>query len=251
MFLTLLPKLISLTSMVGETIMSLHNKNIGFIVKSDNTPLSQADKISHSFITEALKEITPNIPILSEESKKIPFSVRRDWNTYWLIDPLDGTRNFLDGTREFCISIAYIVNNYPVLGLIYAPFDKIHYYCLPGQSSVKLVDASCYKLQTQKPKRWENIVIGRYSTKNKQLQKHLKSKTNFEIFRLGSALKFCSIAEGRNHYYPKFGRCSEWDTAAGVCILEGAGGKVLDLHNQPLIYNTREDNLSSTFVASA
>ena len=105
MFLTLLPKLISLTSMVGETIMSLHNKNIGFIVKSDNTPLSQADKISHSFITEALKEITPNIPILSEESKKIPFSVRRDWNTYWLIDPLDGTRNFLDGTREFCICL--------------------------------------------------------------------------------------------------------------------------------------------------
>ena len=78
-----------------------------------------------------------------------------------------------------------------------------------------------------------------------------RSKTNFEIFRLGSALKFCSIAEGRNHYYPKFGSCSEWDTAAGVCILEGAGGKVVDFQNQPLRYNTREDNLSSTFVASA
>ena len=251
MFSTLLPKLILLTSKVGETIMTLHNENMGFIVKSDNTPFTQADKISHNLITETLKKITPDVPILSEESKKIYFAIRKDWETYWLIAPLDGTRDFLDGTREFCISIACIVNNYPIFGLFYAPFDKIHYYRLPGQNSIKLVDNICYKLHTQKPRRWENIVIGRYSTKNKQLHKHLRSKTNFEIFRLGSALKFCSIAEGRHHYYPKFGRCSEWDTAAGVCILEGAGGKVLDLQNQPLRYNTREDNLSSTFVASA
>ena len=237
--------------MVGETIIALHKENMSFIVKSDSTPLTQADKISHNLITETLKKINPGIPILSEESKNIPFSVRKNWNAYWLIDPLDGTKNFLDGTQEFCISIAYIVKNYPIFGLIYSPFDKTHYYRLPGKTSVKLVDDICYKLRTQKPKRWENIVIGRYSTKNKQLQKHLRSKTNFEIFRLGSALKFCSIAEGRNHYYPKFGRCSEWDTAAGVCILEGAGGKVLDFQNRPLRYNTREDNLSSTFVASA
>ena len=251
MFSTLLPKLISLTSEAGETIMTLHNDNMSFIVKSDKTPLTQADKISHNLITKTLKKITPGVPILAEESKKIPFSVRRNWDAYWLIDPLDGTRDFLDGTSNFCINIAYVVNNYPIFGMIYAPFEKIHYYRLPGQTSIKLVDDICCKLRTQKPKRWENIVIGRYSTKNKQLQKHLRSKTNFEIFHLGSALKFCSIAEGQNHYYPKFGRCSEWDTAAGVCILEGAGGKVVDFQNQPLRYNTREDNLSSTFVASA
>ena len=251
MFATLLPKLISLTYEAGETIIALHKDNMDFIVKSDNTPLTQADKISHNLITETLKKLTPGVPILSEESKNIPFSARKYWNEYWLIDPLDGTRDFLDGTQEFCISIAYVVKNYPVFGLIYSPFDKIHYYRLPEQTSIKLVDDICYKLRTKKPKRWENIVIGRYSTKNKQLQKHLRSKTNFEIFRLGSALKFCSIAEGHNHYYPKFGRCSEWDTAAGVCILEGAGGKVVDFQNQPLRYNTREDNLSSTFVASA
>ena len=251
MLSTLLPKLISLTSEVGETIMALQNDNMSFIVKSDKTPLTQADKISHSLITEELKKITPDVPILSEESKMIPFSVRKDWQSYWLIDPLDGARDFLDGTQDFCISIAYVVKNYPVFGLIYAPFDKIHYYRMPGQLSIKLMDGICYKLRTQKPRRWENIVIGRYSTKNKQLQKHLQSKTNFEIFRLGSALKFCSIADGLNHYYPKFGRCSEWDTAAGVCILEGAGGKVIDFQNQPLRYNTQENNLSPAFVASA
>ena len=160
MFSKLLPKLISLTSKVGKTIMTLHNKNMGFIVKSDSTPLTQADKISHNLITEALKKITPNVPILSEESENIPFSIRKDWDSYWLIDHLDGTRDFLDRTREFCISIAYIENNYPVFGLIYAPFDKIHYYRLPGQTSIKLIDDICYKLCTQKPRRWENIVIG-------------------------------------------------------------------------------------------
>ena len=161
MFSILLPKLISLTSKAGETIMSLQNENMGFILKSDSTPLTQADKISHSLITEELKKITPNVPILSEESKNIPFPIRKDWDSYWLIDPLDGTRDFLDGARGFCISIAYIVNNYPIFGLIYAPFNKIHYYRLPGQNSIKLVDDIYYKLRTQKPRRWENIVIGR------------------------------------------------------------------------------------------
>ena len=251
MFSTLLPKLISLTSEAGENIMDIHYDNIDFILKSDNTPVTQADKISHNLITETLKKITPSIPILSEESKNIPFSARKDWNAYWLIDPLDGTRDFLDGNSNFCINIAYVVNNYPIFGMIYAPFDKIHYYRLPGQTSIKLVDDIYYKLHTQKPIRWENIVIGRYSTNNKKLQKHLRSKTNFETFRIGSALKFCLIAEGIYHYYPKFSRCSEWDTAAGVCILEGAGGKVLDLQGQLLKYNTKEDIKSPPFFASA
>ena len=136
MFSTLLPKLISLTYESGETILALHKNNMGFIIKSDNTPLTQADKISHNLITETLKKITPDVPILSEESQNIPFSVRKDWNAYWLIDPLDGTRDFLDGTQEFCISIAYVVKNFPVFGLIYSPFDKIHYYRLPGHTSI-------------------------------------------------------------------------------------------------------------------
>ncbi len=128
---------------------------------------------------------------------------------------------------------------------------KAHYYRLPQQESIKLIDNVAHKICTKKPKRWEKIVFGKYSQNNKQLQQHLRSKTNFETFRLGSALKFCFIAEGIYHYYPKFGKCSEWDTAAGVCILEGAGGKILDLQGQPLKYNTKEDTTSSKFIASA
>ncbi|MDP6974269.1 MAG: 3'(2'),5'-bisphosphate nucleotidase CysQ [Gammaproteobacteria bacterium] len=251
MFSALLPKLISLTSVTGEAIMSLQNKSADFIVKSDSTPLTQADNTSHNLITDALDKITPDIPILSEESKETSFSVRKKWQKYWLIDPLDGTRDFIEGSNEFCINIAFIENNYPVFGLIYSPYMKTHYYRLPQQESIKLIDNVAQKLCTKKPKRWEKIVFGRYSQNNKQLQQYLRSKTNFETFRLGSALKFCFIAEGIYHYYPKFGKCSEWDTAAGVCILEGAGGKVLDLQGQPLKYNTKEDAISPKFIASA
>ncbi len=251
MFSALLPKLISLTSVTGETIMSLQKKSSDFIVKSDSTPLTQADNASHNLITDALENITPDIPILSEESKETSFSVREKWQKYWLIDPLDGTRNFIEGSKEFCINIAFIENNYPVFGLIYSPSMKAHYYRLPQQESIKLIDNVAHKICTKKPKRWEKIVFGKYSQNNKQLQQHLRSKTNFETFRLGSALKFCFIAEGIYHYYPKFGKCSEWDTAAGVCILEGAGGKILDLQGQPLEYNTKEDTSSPKFIASA
>jgi 3'(2'), 5'-bisphosphate nucleotidase len=251
MFSALLPKLISLTSVTGETIMSLQKKSSDFIVKSDSTPLTQADNASHNLIADALEKITPDIPILSEESKETSFSVREKWQKYWLIDPLDGTRNFIEGSKEFCINIAFIENNYPVFGLIYSPSMKAHYYRLPQQESIKLIDNVAHKICTKKPKRWEKIVFGKYSQNNKQLQQHLRSKTNFETFRLGSALKFCFIAEGIYHYYPKFGKCSEWDTAAGVCILEGAGGKILDLQGQPLKYNTKEDTTSSKFIASA
>ena len=247
----LLPELISLTFEAGETIMALHKKPTNFSIKSDNTPVTEADKASHQLISKALEKLTPNIPILSEESSEIPFSVRKKWKEYWLIDPLDGTRDFIDGSPDFCISIALIKKNYPSFGLIYSPFNKVHYYCLPNQTSIKLVDNISQKLCTKKPKRWQNIVVGRYSNNNKSLKNHLKLKTNFETFKLGSALKFCLIAEGLYHYYPKFGRCSEWDTAAGVCILEGAGGKVVDFKNQPLVYNSNVDTLSPAFKAEA
>ena len=245
----LLSHLISIANDAGEAIMDIHKKPSNFEIKSDNTPVTEADNASNQIISSALEKLTPNIPILSEESAEIPFSVRKKWKEYWLIDPLDGTRDFIDGSPDFCISIALIKKNYPSFGLIYSPFNKVLYYRLTGEKSIKKFNNVCQELVTQKPKRWENIVVGRYSNNNKGLKDHLKIRTNFETFKLGSALKFCLIAEGLYHYYPKFGRCSEWDTAAGVYILEGAGGKVIDLNNKPLTYNSNEDTLSPSFMA--
>ncbi len=245
----ILLKLITLTMEIGEIIISFRNNPNGIAIKSDNTPVTEADHASNELIINALKKLTPNIPILSEESSHIPFSVRKSWNKYWLIDPLDGTRDFIDGSPDFCISIALIHNNRPKFGLIYSPVTRVHYYRLPNKSSIKLINKKIYKIFTKKPKRLKKIVIGRYSNNNKPLKNYLKLKTNFETFKLGSALKFCLIAEGVYDYYPKFGRCSEWDTAAGVCILEGAGGTVLDVNNKPLAYNLTEDTLSPAFKA--
>ena len=248
---SLLSQLIELTTKAGEIIMNFHKHSSDYSIKDDNTPLTAADKASHEFLVKTLKKLTPNTPILSEESSHIPFSVRKSWNEYWLIDPLDGTRDFIDGSPDFCISIALIKKNYPTFGLIYSPFNKVHYYRLAQGSSIKVINREAFKIVTSKPKRWEKIVIGRYSNNNKGLKEHLKLKTNFETFKLGSALKFCLIAEGIYHYYPKFGRCSEWDTAAGVFILEGAGGKVVDLDNKALKYNLTKDIISPSFRALA
>ena len=247
----LLAKLLNLSSHAGEIIMDFRKKSPDYLIKDDNTPLTQADKASHEFLLNELTKLTPNTPILSEESSHIPFSIRESWEEYWLIDPLDGTRDFIDGSPDFCISIALIKNHYPNFGLIYSPFDKVHYYRLNQGPSIKLVNKQTQKILTSKPKRWEKIVVGRYSINNKNLKEHLKLKTNFETFKLGSALKFCLIAEGVYHYYPKFGRCSEWDTAAGVCILEGSGGRVVDLENKALKFNLTDDIISPSFIATA
>jgi len=247
----LLAKLLNLSTQAGEIIMDFRKKTPDYLIKDDNTPLTQADKASHEFLLNALAKLTPNTPILSEESSHIPFSIRESWEEYWLIDPLDGTRDFIDGSPDFCISIALIKNHYPDFGLIYSPFDKVHYYRLNQGPSIKLVNKQTQKILTSKPKRWEKIVVGRYSINNKNLKEHLKLKTNFETFKLGSALKFCLIAEGVYHYYPKFGRCSEWDTAAGICILEGSGGRVVDLENKALKFNLTDDIISPSFIATA
>ena len=247
----LLAKLLNLSSQAGEIIMDFRKKSPDYLIKDDNTPLTQADKASHEFLLNELAKLTPNTPILSEESSHIPFSIRESWEEYWLIDPLDGTRDFIDGSPDFCISIALIKNHYPDFGLIYSPFDKVHYYRLNQGPSIKLVNKQTQKILTSKPKRWEKIVVGRYSINNKNLKEHLKLKTNFETFKLGSALKFCLIAEGIYHYYPKFGRCSEWDTAAGICILEGSGGRVVDLENKALKFNLTDDIISPSFIATA
>ena len=248
---SMLSNLIKMTIQAGEIIMKFRENSFNYAIKDDNTPITHADRASHEFLVNTLEELTPNIPILSEESSHIPFSVRQSWSEYWLIDPLDGTRDFIDGSPDFCISIAFIKDNYPTFGLIYSPFNKVHYYRLGDDPSIKVANNKTYKIITSKPKRWEKIVVGRYSNDNRGLKEHLKLKTNFETFKLGSALKFCLIAEGMYHYYPKFGRCSEWDTAAGVCILEGAGGQVVDLENKTLKYNSNKDMVSPAFRALA
>ena len=248
MFDALISPLIKLTTEVGEVIMSFYKSDMRVELKSDQTPLTIVDQTAHQLIVSRLEKLTPSTPILSEESDNISFDARSKWNEYWLIDPLDGTRDFLEHTGEFCICIAYIKDHKPIFGMIYAPLTNTHYYTLNGQT-LKREDGIETALQTRAPSNPIKVVIGHHSLHNKQLINHLK-QDNYEISRLGSALKFCQIAQGRYDYYPRFGPCSEWDTAAGVCILQNAGGSVVDKNGKALKYNTKDDLLSPVFFAS-
>jgi 3'(2'), 5'-bisphosphate nucleotidase len=250
MFEALTQPLIKLTTEVGETIMSLYKSDISVEVKSDKTPLTIADQTAHQLIVEELERLTPNTPILSEESDSITFDERSKWHEYWLIDPLDGTRDFLEHTGEFCICIAYIKDHTPIFGMIYAPLTKTHYYTSDGHT-FKLQNDIKQALRTHPTSTPLRVVIGHHSSHNDKLKEHLEQQTSYEVSQMGSALKFCQIAEGNYDYYPRFGPCSEWDTAAGVCILQGSGGSVVGEDGEPLKYNTRDDLTSPIFFASA
>lgn len=249
-FDALTPHLISLAQTVGEMIMSHYRSNLAIETKADQTPITIVDQQAHQLITEQLSQLTPNIPILSEESGVIDFSIRGNWDEYWLIDPLDGTRDFIEQTGEFCICIAYIKNHRPIFGFIYAPLSKTHYYTNDQQQAFKLHNNQIQRLQTTVKQQPLRVLIGHYSAQNKQLQQHLTTLGETQVKHLGSALKFCKIAEGEFDHYPRFGPCSEWDTAAGGYILEAAGGCVIDENGQPLYYNTKDSLNSPVFFAS-
>ncbi len=244
----ILPQLITLTTEVGDEILSHYKTDIQIEIKADETPLTIADKHAHQSIVNALSKLTPTVPILSEESDKITFKERSKWDEYWLIDPLDGTKDFIEQTGEFCICIAYIKNHTAIFGLVYAPISRTHYYGFDGQSH-QYHNGNHKRIKASAAKQTLRIIIGHHSLHNPKLQTHLAKLGEYRLNHLGSALKFCEIAQGNYDYYPRFGPCSEWDTAAGGCILQNAGGSVVDENGEPLRYNTQESLLSPTFFA--
>lgn len=238
----------------GKAIVLKYNENTPFQMKEDDTPLTEADLLSHKIILKGLKELTPEINILSEEGDYIPFKQRALWSEYWLIDPLDGTIGFIEKTDDFCVCISYIKNNEPVFGLIYEPLTDTIYMANSRDVAYKIKDDIWQQIFAQKPKNKLKIVVGRYSVDKKQIKQHLYSVIEdceeYTISGVGSALKFCFIAEGLYDCYPALGICSEWDTAPGSFILRSAGGYVVDLFDNPLKYNFKNDMLSPMFLAS-
>ncbi|SHN94072.1 3'(2'),5'-bisphosphate nucleotidase CysQ [bacterium endosymbiont of Bathymodiolus sp. 5 South] len=245
----ILPQLIELTTHVGEEILSYYKNDLKVELKADETPLTIADQNAHQSIVDALSQLTPNIPILSEESDAMVFKQRSKWQEYWLIDPLDGTRDFIEQTGEFCICIAYIKNHQAIFGLVYAPLTHAHYYGFDN-SAHQIHNNTKTRLKACVATQPLRVVTGHYSAHSQRLQAHLEQLGEHQLSCLGSALKFCKIAEGIYDYYPRFGPCCEWDTAAGACILQNAGGSVLDENGAPLRYNTKDDLLSPIFFAS-
>jgi len=240
--------------------------NTGFTVerKSDQSPLTDADKASNKIISSLLKENFPEIPVLSEEGKRLSYKERKGWQKLWIVDPLDGTKEFISRNGEFTVNIALVENGVPVLGAVYAPVFDVLYFGVKGEGSYKAekVKTAAFKeiMETAeklvRSERKERDVVKVVASRS-----HLSPETEafilglkqehpeIQIVSAGSSLKLCLIADGSADYYPRLAPTMEWDTAAGHAVVVFSGGTVYNFHNrQPLTYN-KENLLNPWFVA--
>jgi 3'(2'), 5'-bisphosphate nucleotidase len=244
-------KIIEISVDAGHAIMEIYKTDFNIEIKDDQSPLTKADISSHQIITRSLKKLTPNLPILSEESKNISYEERSKWKMYWLIDPLDGTKEFINRNGEFTVNIALIYRNRPVLGIIHIPAYKETYWGHNHYGSYFInSDSVQKKISVSKRNRNKIKVIASRSHKSKNLSSFLKNLGNYEVIYAGSSLKFCLIARGQVDIYPRLSPTSEWDIAAGEAILSNAGGTLRTLNNKVIIYNQNIDFINPSFVAS-
>lgn len=246
---TLTQRVITVAHKASDRILEVYNTEFDVTRKDDNTPLTEADMAAHHEITEGLHQLTPDIPILSEESVDIPFSVRSQWNRYWLVDPLDGTREFVKRNGEFTVNIALIENHRAIIGVIHTPVSGVLYYGNNQEGAFKqLPDKSPQPIKTRRKEAHRTLVAGSRSHRGSSLNAFLEKIGEHEIISMGSSLKSCLVAEGSVDIYPRLGPTSEWDTAAAQCVVENAGGQLLDLSMQPLLYNKKDSLLNPHFL---
>jgi 3'(2'), 5'-bisphosphate nucleotidase len=235
----------------GNAIMKVYAGEFAVERKDDNSPLTAADLAAHRAIIDGLHVLTPQIPVLSEESAvQASWDERRCWARYWLVDPLDGTREFVKRNGEFTVNIALIHGHEPVLGVVYAPaLDEMYWAWRGGHAYVAAKEQSG-KVDLRTRRRAEPLMIaGSRSHADPRLTAALAVLGPHELKPLGSSLKFCRAARAEVDLYIRYGPTSEWDTAAGQCVLEQAGGGVTDLAGARLRYNTKESLLNPDFLA--
>ena len=233
----------------GKAILEIYNSaDFGVEMKSDDSPLTKADLASHNVIAKGLQELTPDIPVLSEESASIAFAERQSWKKYWLVDPLDGTKEFIKKNGEFTVNIALIENGKSVVSVVYVPVQDISYTAALGYGAFKKSENQRQQIHVKKPARNIPVVVGSRSHMSDDVKNYLQDLGTNELTSMGSSLKFCLVAEGKADLYPRLGLTSEWDTAAAQCIVEQAGGHVVTLDNQALKYNTKESLLNPFFM---
>lgn len=246
---SLLDKLLQIADTASDKVMAIYQTDFEVNTKEDDSPITAADIASHHVIVDGLKALTPDIPILSEESANAPWDERKHWTRFWLVDPIDGTKDFTNRTGEFTVNIALIENGEPVMGVVTAPALKEAYWGIKGQGAWKReADGSTRKLQVVEPPEAVRTVASKNHL-NQETRDFIEQLGNHELVQAGSSLKFCRIAEGKADIYPRLGPTCEWDTGAAHAVLAAAGGKVNKLDGTPLLYG-KEDVLNPYFVAS-
>jgi len=236
----------------GRAILEVYRQDFEVTHKTDQSPLTQADLASHRVIRDALARLTPNVPLLSEESADIDFAIRSAWTEYWLVDPLDGTKEFVNRNGEFTVNIALIRGSQPVLGVVHVPVTGVTYLGLVGDGATRQAPGHDPEaIRVQVPCADPVRVVGSRSHANPRLRQCLEPLGDYELVSMGSSLKFCLLAEGKADLYPRLGPTSEWDTAAAHAVVVAAGGRIVTLENRPLQYNQKPSFLNPDFVAFA
>jgi 3'(2'), 5'-bisphosphate nucleotidase len=239
---------ITIARLAGEKILAVYNREYSIEHKEDKSPLTDADLASHHTIVAALHVLTPDIPVLSEESAKLPFAQRQRWHTYWLVDPLDGTREFIKRNGEFTVNIALIQDHTSVIGVIHVPVLNVDYFAWAEGGSYKVEQGGkASQIRVKKLDGGKLTVAGSRSHGSDAMQRYMENLGEVDAISMGSSLKFCLVAEGRADLYPRLGPTSEWDTAAAHCIVEQAGGHVTHTDMSPLRYNTKDSLLNPFF----
>jgi 3'(2'), 5'-bisphosphate nucleotidase len=238
------------TRRAGHKILKIYASDFQVGLKSDQSPLTAADTAAHRCLKETLTSLPVKFPILSEE-EILPYQERKKWQTYWLLDPLDGTKEFINRNGEFTVNVALIHNREPILGVVHVPVQDTTYYAASGLGAFKQVgEAAPEAICVRKPAPAKLVIVGSRSHQTPAFSAYLEKLDGaYELICIGSSLKFCLVAEGRADLYPRLGPTSEWDTAAAHCIVVEAGGYVVDLAGKPLRYNTKESILNPYFLA--
>ena len=235
----------------GDAIMHIYRGDFAVQTKADASPLTAADLAAQQVIVAGLGQLETRLPILSEEAKALPWAERRHWSRYWLVDPLDGTREFVKRNDEFTVNIALIDQHRSVLGVVLAPVTGNLYLAEWGQGAwlQQQADGEWQRLRTRPLAQPPTVAGSRSHGGSQRSMLEQLVGSDYQMLPLGSSLKFCLIARGDADIYLRLGLTSEWDTAAAQCVLDEAGGAVLDLQGQPFRYNRGESLLNPEFVA--
>ena len=234
----------------GRAILEVYGTDFSVTLKDDRSPLTEADKRAHAIIDAALRTLDPTVPVLSEEAAPGESKERRSWPKFWLVDPLDGTKEFLKRNGEFTVNIALVIGHRAEVGVVLAPaIDRLYFGALGlgawRQDGQELAEPIHVERTAKIPPR----VVGSRSHESGALADYLAALGPHSVTPMGSSLKICLIAEGAADLYPRLGPTSEWDTAAAQAILESAGGRMIDPAGQPLRYNSKDDLLNPHFLA--
>ncbi len=245
--------IIDISIQAGNAILEIYKQDIEVEIKNDQSPLTMADKNANAIIIEGLKKLDITIPIISEENKLTDYAVRAAWTKCWIVDPLDGTKEFIKKNGEFTVNIALVEDGIPILGVVHVPAQNVTYFAEKDKGSFKIENGKTVNLQIRKLAEDGILkIVGSRSHQTPELLAYVEQQkerfANVDFVAAGSSLKFCLLAEGKADVYPRLGLTMEWDTCAGQIVATEAGAEVLRVdNNQPLLYN-RENLLNPFFI---